>query len=443
MTQLQDNTHDEDDVLDYDALSQEFERGLLETLRSHGIGQEFLEYWVPDADPAKGLVSMIESAGMAGRDHLRIRISKSLLRGDGETATAGQLDVADGTSVTVHDEGERFLFSVSGIIDPARVATGSVKPAANQSDQRDGTDSPSIAGQEKTAETETLRAQFESIATEILSNPVYERHETSIDDPIVPETAVLSFEVTSEVGAGLHARIQASDGTIISLTHSQGSSSLERAALETLCRIATGKPLTEAADHSGLHVIDHFIEVARERMGDAAALIPGIVLPSNQPPAMSSGITMIREIRELFEATTGKGRPESKYTPHPSDAWLSMSADDRLSILARSKDEFLRGTNHAQDAISILRVESNRTTHPVRVAIELSETSLSFEEKPGLIRTLEKWLRRDVEPTLELIADRVVDESPLRRLGGSSTPNDKSMASKQASHDPTEKDPSS
>ena len=58
---------DLDEVFDYETLSRTFNEGLVDKLRSHGVGQSFLEFWVPDADPRKGLVSMIESAGMVER----------------------------------------------------------------------------------------------------------------------------------------------------------------------------------------------------------------------------------------------------------------------------------------------------------------------------------------------------------------------------------------
>jgi hypothetical protein len=65
--------------------------------------------------------------------------------------------------------------------------------------------------------------------------------------------------------------------------------------------------------------------------------------------------------------------------------------------------------------MQLLRLEKTKNGYEVRAVITFSER-IKVEDKPFLLRRLEQRARRDVEPELELIAERAKDSSPLRRL---------------------------
>jgi hypothetical protein len=81
------------DILDYDALVREFEDGLVNNLRRHGVGDDFLEMWVPDPDPVLGVLNMAEAAESYGLTGVSIRVSKEMVpdsrRAELEGALAG------------------------------------------------------------------------------------------------------------------------------------------------------------------------------------------------------------------------------------------------------------------------------------------------------------------------------------------------------------------
>ncbi|MEQ9329227.1 MAG: hypothetical protein RJQ21_18235 [Rhodospirillales bacterium] len=70
------------DSLDYDALVREFEDGLVNNLRRHGVGDDFLEMWVPDPDPVLGVLNMAEAAESYGLQAVSIRVSKTMVPED-------------------------------------------------------------------------------------------------------------------------------------------------------------------------------------------------------------------------------------------------------------------------------------------------------------------------------------------------------------------------
>src|SRR5205085_5898938 len=66
-------------IIDYDELTRQFEHSLLHTLRGHGAGLDLLETWVPDDDPVKGILNMVEAAQLAGQDAIEIRVALETL----------------------------------------------------------------------------------------------------------------------------------------------------------------------------------------------------------------------------------------------------------------------------------------------------------------------------------------------------------------------------
>ena len=67
------------EVLDYEKLVRAFETALMTKLRGHGADADYLEMWVPDENPVKSLLNMVEAAEAYGRDDIAIRVTVETL----------------------------------------------------------------------------------------------------------------------------------------------------------------------------------------------------------------------------------------------------------------------------------------------------------------------------------------------------------------------------
>lgn len=67
------------EVLSYEQLVADFETKLLTQLRSFGAGAEYLEMWVPDQDPVKSILNMVEAAEAYGRSDLAVKVDAATL----------------------------------------------------------------------------------------------------------------------------------------------------------------------------------------------------------------------------------------------------------------------------------------------------------------------------------------------------------------------------
>lgn len=101
------------DRLKYEELVEDFSRKLVTQLRSHGADREYLEMWVPDADPVKSILNMVEAAGAYGQAELEIEVSDRSVSADQADRLVAA--IADLAQVSLQRQGGSFVFSVTGI----------------------------------------------------------------------------------------------------------------------------------------------------------------------------------------------------------------------------------------------------------------------------------------------------------------------------------------
>ena len=98
------------EILDYEEVVSDFNRKLITKLRSHGAEAEYLEMWVPDEDPVKSILNMVEAAQAYGRQEIRVRVSR-------KTVSASQLEslrheVGKIGTISVTDEDLSLIITV-------------------------------------------------------------------------------------------------------------------------------------------------------------------------------------------------------------------------------------------------------------------------------------------------------------------------------------------
>ncbi len=64
--------------IDYEVLVAEYQSGMVDKLRSFGPAADFLELWVPDADPVESLAAMVDAAAAAGTVNFALFVDRRL-----------------------------------------------------------------------------------------------------------------------------------------------------------------------------------------------------------------------------------------------------------------------------------------------------------------------------------------------------------------------------
>src|SRR5581483_8296201 len=70
------------ETLQYEQLVEDFKKKLMTQLRGHGAEVEYLETWVPEEDPVKSILNIVESAQAYGREAICVNFAKATMNGD-------------------------------------------------------------------------------------------------------------------------------------------------------------------------------------------------------------------------------------------------------------------------------------------------------------------------------------------------------------------------
>jgi len=395
---------------DYDKLVDMFNRALIHTLRKHSVADSFLDFWVPDSDPVIGILGMIDSARFAGLSALSIRVSK-------KTLPAGRLAefeaaAAKTAKMTIESGSDSYLIRASELSKEARADEGGGagrgtgrdywRPDSSMVDAKPAGDSGTWSSGEL-PEFADVHPHFR----EPLSR-AYSALALEADAPRLP--AGDAIQVVGQDGpVRLVLDVDGKSQAVLMATHSGGATPAERSVLDLFCRAAKGLPIQEVADHLGLKILDGLVDE------DRGPPVQGVLLPSNSGKPFALPGRVARRAYDAFRARTGTKLETNFYYPPPSAAWQALSAEERTDKVGRIVRAFLQSRGLFQDDIALHRIEKNRYGYFVRVIVGFSDR-IATDQKPNLMRHLESRLRRDAEPELDLVAERVKDTSPLRRL---------------------------
>lgn len=102
-------------TLNYEVLVRAFEDALVTKLRGHGAEADYLEMWVPDEDPVKSILNMVEAAEAYGRDDIAIEVSADTLTDTQVNELLSVLSDIGSARVTAQAGGR--LIEVTGLQD--------------------------------------------------------------------------------------------------------------------------------------------------------------------------------------------------------------------------------------------------------------------------------------------------------------------------------------
>jgi hypothetical protein len=393
--------------VDYESLAQAFNQALLDTLRKHSIADTFLDYWVPDADPVLGIAGMADSARIAGLAAIAIRFNRTTV----PEARLPDLEQAVGrfAQAKLERNGDTLVLHATAMTrTPGETAATRARKgtkAAWQADKLDstraGSSEPSGWASDELPEFGDVHQHFRAGLKEVLGALSHEGVPPAREGLVRVQGREGPINLTLDIDPAAH--------TVSAAQHTGATRPSERAALDLFCRAAETLPVQEVADHVGLKVVDSLVDE------DKAPPMGGILLPVNAGAPFMLAPRLARQAYDAYRATMALGRETNFYYAPPSQRWQALSSAERREKLVRVLRGFLQSEELYPDDMELLRLEKNKTGYEVRGVVGFSDR-IEIENKPFLMRRLEQRLRRDLEPEIELVADRAKDKSPLRRL---------------------------
>ncbi len=397
---------DPSEPIEYDALVSAFNQALLHTLRKHSIAASFLDFWVPDADPVLGILSMIDSARIAGHTEIAIKLSPTTVGPDAMGSLRNS--VARLGHARFEQTADHTILRITGMSSDTDRSTEGQRHTDKKLAWSVGAGDSQPLKADVSWDGEKLPA-FADAHAGLRSGLELASKSLTRDRLPGGQAAGLVRVVGTHGGCSLYLDVDPATHVVKSACHQGGSTPSERVALDQFCKLAENTPIQEVADHVGLRVIDELVD------DDNAPPVAGILLPSNAGVPFQTGPIMARQAYDAFRAAHAPQETANFFVPAPSAEWLKLTTAEREDRVVAGIRAFLQSEQLYPDDLDLLRLEKSKSGHEVRVVIGFSDR-IDVAAKPPLLRRLEQRLRRDAERQIDIVADRARDKSKLRRL---------------------------
>ena len=355
--------------LQYEDLLACFSERLMTSLRGHDVGFAFLEMWVPDEDPVKSILNMVESAEMGGANSLAISVSRGTLPAERDVDLLAQL-AGLGTATIVSD-GANALVRIIEIGLPTVLAD--VAPA--------------------------------------LRNGIARRLAAIRHEGLLPESAGSLIRLVAEVEpAALAVLVDPADGhRIRNARHDGASGPVERAVLDVLCEAIIGTPIDDAAGHGLIRALAQLLDPDQPRP------VAGILHPLNAHPAFQPALLMVQALRDRYVAQVGPMPRYNEFDTPPTTGWLELEAEEQLAQVKDTVAAVLAEAGRKPTDLEVLRIDTDIHGHAVRIVVSFSQ-DVAGSDKPELMRCAEQTLKRRLEQKLQLFLEQSKDGNNIRRL---------------------------
>ncbi len=387
------------DPIRYEDIVAAYQRSLVDVLRGHAVGEPYLELWVPDEDPVKSILNMVEAAQSAGRDAIAIRVSSKTL-GAADLARFRTMARSHG-QIAVRELGDDYVLDISRL-------RATAAPLAKGKSDRVAPAGPvertALRREQETAAADTHRPVVNpALADAVAARQGAITHEGEAS----PAEGALVIQVKSQIGR-LSAAVDAASHTILSARHADIASAPRRAIADLICEIVEGRPVQDAADHAAI------IAIHRLSAG-AARPVAGIVLPSNSGTAFTDVLDLVRQLRATHAELTGLRDTTSFYGSPPGAAWLALAPGGKSTAIEARLAEFVRRRGLPAAAVALDRIDKDINGFEIRLVVTLADV-IPIPERPLVLRALEAFLKQEIDESLQVYLEPQKDLNKIRRL---------------------------
>lgn len=354
-------------AIDYEQLVADYNTSLNSVLRGFRPKFDFLELWVPDADPIRSVKNLVESARDQGQQSLSLFFSQAVLK---------QFDFA----------ALREALKPYGAVESEDSAGGKTlylnrKAANGRSD--DAIDPLYIA---------RIMKAFRNLA-----------HQGSI----LEDGDNLLIRSTKD-GISLFGAVHTATHTIRRARFSGTNKTVEAGLLEGLCEIIEGLPIQEAADHGIIKLEHEFRQKSAERG------VKGISNLFNYPPMFDLPRILMRDLYDTYIKKTGYRPGDNFYHPSVSQKWKAVPDQEKAVAISAVFQQLLKKKGTPYSGLPLeLHVMGIELHHKVNVGIQ-GDVAPAVRAK--LYMDFETELRNELEQGIEVFSQNVTDHNSIRRL---------------------------
>ena len=396
-------------VKDYEQLAKEFGQNLLTKLRQHSVDYGFLDYWVADSDFKKGLISMVESAKLSNYGEIDINFKKkSLAHKDidwfkNEIIKFGNFELTDRNDsynllVKFLDKKE-LPIKISNKVNKVNIIN-------------------------KVNNHKNIESNSEVKINEFYIKDKFQNYIDAVK--LKPKSFLLKENYLSKKNYDhlntkfkeieLHCFLDKKTKITKNIFFKNTSNQYLNYILEEICIKSQNLPIQEISEHILLKVIKSLDDHSNNFVKKNDIKKRGILLPKNCGTIF---VDIQKALRQLFldycELYNEKFKINFFYN-EPNTRWNKLRKTEKINTVNSEIVNFInsKGVN-VIDYVKLVDIKSNKYNFDTRCIIKFSD-NIEPNKKPKILRELESYVRDKIDTSLEIIAEKLKDTSPLRRL---------------------------
>jgi hypothetical protein len=399
-------TKNEPIVIDLEEITENYAGGLVDQLRQFGVGYDIFETWVPDPNPAKSIVNLVDASVEAGSSVcLKIKVSKTLMESlsvedlikklDG---TAGvQVEHLEESAIVYLTDSEHEADSLKTRLETRWTRAKGVVSSRELAKAEALTVAPAL-GRVPAAKTACDRR-----------NSLYDLQEKVVGqhERILIEDKYSDILTAEENGRHLSFKVNRKSQIVEEAAFFGQWKRDVAALLDMLCELARNRTIQDVSDH-GVGLLEHKVR------GAQSPPVQGIILPLAVDVRFVTIQSFVRNIMDEYRRVTGDQSTRNFFDEGVSQSWEIMSKNQQVEELRKFLEEETEKMGLNPDTVQLVDIE-----YDARVLIRFAcEIASSRTDKQALMMQLEHKMKDALDPRLELFLESVKDQSSLRRLGG-------------------------
>lgn len=237
----------------------------------------------------------------------------------------------------------------------------------------------------------TIHPKYQKAAEAVLKNVLHEKSNSQL-----PHKKFFAHTVH---GVSLFISILP-NGAVEEIYH-DGAQGAERAVLEKLCQMASGKPFQEISEH-GILFTEHAM-----REAEVTSAVPGLLFYGNADPAFAAVNTLVRQTYKAYcESVNLSKSPKNFWVSPPQESWKRSSLSERKVKIQKALNDIL-----AEAKFFDLRFEVLNISQETRVTISIQTSQMKSIAVGQALMKVEKELKIRLEPQIELILESTEDRN--------------------------------
>ena len=365
--------------INYEKITNEFNKDLVDKLRLHGSDKEYIKLWVPDENFIRSLESLIEALSIEGYTELELEVNKKLISLEDKELLKKLFK-----DILIDEHKNQYLLKIKNI--NSFITKKIIK--------------------DKVKETTIDKIEYEYGSYSITENEnkikkYLKYYFTKINKnkkSILNKSEMMKFEIE-----GINVYFCLSHEKKLKNIYINSSKKQLVASIHIFKRLFNNKSLS----YIGKNGINEYIYFLRKQN---LINIKGIILPFN----LGQEIVFIHKICQFFLLNYGNSEDEL-FIKKPKDDWIKLDLNEKKRRCKNELNSFLSVSNLDKDLIFLDDIQKDLYDFEVRIFVNFKDNSFHID-KPKQTRNLEMFLKDRIDRTLQVFYKEKKDLSKIRRL---------------------------